>query len=222
MKTLLLTGFAPWDHYERNAACELLREQAASGPRGWRIRTLEVPVSWQRAWPTVAAFWDEDVRAVVAFGQAEDDAVRIERFAVNGSNPCAVDVDGARFDGEWNVAEGPMALHTGLPWQRLVNALSVAGLPVRSSLSAGDYLCNHLAYRVLHYQQIRHEQTRQGDEQTWKQAVELRSRVMAGFVHVPTLSRMGLADLNQVREIVVNEVIDHLEGAADAPWRAHA
>lgn len=204
MRTLLLTGFAPWDHYERNAARELLRAQSPRGPRGWRIRTVEVPVSWQRAWPTVAAAWDESVQAVVAFGQAEDDAVRIERFAVNASSTTADDVDGARFDGDWNVPEGAAALHTGLPWQRLEQALGAAGLPVRTSLSAGDYLCNHLAYRILH---------RVADEE---------SRVTAGFVHVPTLARMAMADLTRVREIVVAELIDHMDVAADAWERPSA
>lgn len=209
MKTLLLTGFAPWDHYERNAACELLRNQLASGPRGWRIRTLVVPVSWRRAWPTVAQAWDGDVRAVVAFGQAEDDAVRIERFAVNGSCRSASDVDGARFEGIWNVAGGAMALHTDLPWQRLEAALGAAGLPVRASLSAGDYLCNHLAYRILQHA---------ADQRDLAQDA---AGVMAGFVHVPTLARMLVADLQRVREVVVEEVIDHLESAAEGAKRSY-
>lgn len=202
MKTLLLTGFAPWDRYERNAASELLRAQPTHGPCGWRIRTLEVPVSWQRAWPTVAAAWDEEVQAVVAFGQAEDDAVRIERFAVNASSPSTRDFEGARFDGDWNVAGAAMALHTALPWQRLLQALHAAGLPVRSSLSAGDYLCNHLAYRLLHHAE---------------QLTAARASVTAGFVHVPTLARMTLADLNRVRAIVVDEVIAEIEGEAVLP-----
>ncbi len=201
---MLLTGFAPWDHYERNAACELLRAQAPSGPRGWCIRRVEVPVSWQRAWPTVAAAWDDGVQAVVAFGQAEDDAVRIERFAVNASSRSAVDVDGARFEGDWNIPQGAAALHTSLPWRRLEQALDAAGLPVRTSLSAGDYLCNHLAYRVL------------------DRAANERATMMAGFVHVPTLARMGLADLNRVREVVVEALIDHLEVAAEAVAQARA
>lgn len=204
MKTLLLTGFAPWDHYQRNAARELLQEQGPMGPQGWRIRIVEVPVSWQRAWPTVAAAWDAEVQAVVAFGQAEDDAVRIERFAVNGSSNLAVDVDGARFAGDWNVSGGAAALHTGLPWQRLERALAAKGLPVRTSLSAGDYLCNHLAYRILH------------------RAAGDRGTLAAGFVHVPTLERMPLTRLNQVREVVVKEVIDHLETVAEGSTRTPA
>ncbi|MCC5886182.1 MAG: hypothetical protein JJT88_07065 [Gammaproteobacteria bacterium] len=204
MKTLLLTGFAPWDHYQRNAARELLRDQAQMGPQGWRIRCVEVPVSWQRAWPAVAAAWDETVLAVVAFGQAEDDAVRIERFAVNGSSNSAADVDGACFADDWIVAGGPAALHTGLPWRRLEQAVGAAGLPVRSSLSAGDYLCNHLAYRVLY------------------RAAEDPGTLVAGFVHVPTLERMSLGDLNRVRQVVVEEVIDHLEVASGTSARAQA
>lgn len=193
MKTLLLAGFAPWDHYQRNAAQELLRGQSAAGPRGWRIRKVEVPVSWRRAWPTVAAAWDGSVAAVVAFGQAEDDVVRIERFAVNGASPVAADVDGERFACDWIVEGGPAGLHTGLPWQHLLGALAAAGLPARSSLSAGDYLCNHLAYRILH------------------RAAEDPAIRAAGFVHVPTLTRMALTDLNRVRAVVVEAVIDSLE-----------
>jgi len=202
MKTLLLTGFAPWDDYERNAASELLRVQRASDFRGWYVRTQVVPVSWQRAWPTVAAAWDQGVRALVAFGQAEDDSVRLERFAVNASSQAAPDVDGLRFEDDWNIAGGPLALHTGLPWRRLQQALAAAGLPVRTSLGAGDYLCNHLAYRILH--------------RAAQRSAEDGIEVTAGFIHVPTLARMTMADLNRVREVVVAELIDHLEQPAPA------
>lgn len=198
MKTLLLTGFAPWDCYDRNAAWELLREQEGVTADGWQVRTLEVPVSWARAWPVVAAAWDDSVRAVVAFGQAEDDEIRIERFAVNAASSTAPDVDGERFAGSWIVPGGAHALHTRLPWQRLERTLADASLPVRTSLHAGDYLCNHLFYRIMH--RIEHE----------------RAGVTGGFVHVPTVARMPLVQLIEARRILVASLLEHLQIAERA------
>ncbi|TVS18202.1 MAG: hypothetical protein EA417_04060 [Gammaproteobacteria bacterium] len=197
MKTLLLTGFGPWDHYDRNAAWELLQEQGRNAPDGWRIRTLQVPVVWDAAWAAVAAAWDRSVHAVVAFGQAEDDAVRVERFAVNASSTTAPDRDGACFRSDWIVPGAAHALHTRLPWQQLQQALAAAGLPVRVSSHAGDYLCNHLFYRILH----RVEQERSG--------------LLAGFIHVPTLARLDLKQLSTAGGLVLDTVFEHLH-------RAHA
>ncbi len=198
MKTLLLTGFAPWDCYDRNASWELLRGQEGVAAEGWQVRTLEVPVSWERAWPVVADAWDDSVRAMVAFGQAEDDEIRIERFAVNAASSKAVDVDGAKFAAPWIIPGADHALHTRLPWQRLERALADASLPVRTSLHAGDYLCNHLFYRILH--RIEHE----------------RASVTGGFVHVPTLARMPLEQLVAARRVFVASLLEHVEIAQRA------
>lgn len=188
--TLLLAGFAPWDHYERNAAWEALRGQDGSLMAGWRLRCVQLPVSWQRAWPTLREAWSDDVGAVVAFGQAEDDAIRLERFAVNASSREAPDVDGDRFESDWIVDGGGHALHTRLPWQSLQRALTAAELPVRVSHSAGDYLCNHLAYCLLDHVQ------RQGSD------------IPAGFIHVPTLARIGLEPLQRMRQLVIATVVE--------------
>ncbi len=195
MKTLLLTGFGPWDQYDRNAAWELLEEQGRVAPEGWRIRTLQVPVVWDAAWAAVAAAWDRSVHAVVAFGQAEDDEIRVERFAVNASSTTTPDRDGACYRSDWIVPGAAHALHTRLPWQRLQQTLAAARLPVRVSMHAGDYLCNHLFYRILH----RVEQDRSG--------------LVAGFIHVPTLARLELGQLSKAGELVVDTLFDHLQRA---------
>lgn len=193
MKTLLVSGFSPWDAYQANASWEILRSAAFDVPPGWQVRKVLVPVSWQRAWDVLADAWDDSVCAVLALGQAEDDAFRIERFAVNAASREAKDVDGQCFDGDWILPGEPAAMHTSLPWRRLERALATADLPVRTSLDAGDFLCNYLSYRLLH--RVRHA----------------RAGTVAGFVHVPTLARTDTDSLERARAVLVGEIIAHAE-----------
>jgi len=193
LKTLLISGFSPWDTYATNASWEILRTATFHVPPDWQVKRVLLPVSWRRAWEVMSDAWDDSVRAVLALGQAEDDAFRIERFAVNAASREARDVDGECFDGDWILPGEPAALHTSLPWHRLEQALSTAGLPVRASLHAGDFLCNYLGYRLLHH--VRHA----------------RAGTPAGFVHVPALARTDAGQLDRARDLLVAEIIAHAE-----------
>ena len=170
---LLLTGFAPFGGRERNPSAEAAASAAAAlAEDGRPARAVTLPVSFARAWDAlaeaVAAAEAEGapVTAVVALGQAAGRrAVTPERVAVNLADTEQPDEDGEAPRGEPIVVQGPTARADRLGVDRAVAALRTAGVPAAPSLSAGTFVCNALAYRLLGWAQQR--------------------RVPAGFVHLP-------------------------------------
>lgn len=199
MPKLLITGFGPFAQHEKNASWEGVDRARPILPPDWQLEKLHVPVRWREAPEHVIGALADDVRAIVAFGQADDPEIRLERIAVNATNRTIEDVDGERFDAEHIEPDGPPAYYTGLPYQRLLTALRRDQIPTRVSLHAGGYLCNFTFYRVMH-----HVHHRRGD-------------LVGGFVHVPDLEKMDLDLLTRGVEVIAREVADY----ADTRMRAY-
>jgi len=190
MPTILASGFGPFPPWTDNPSWDALVTATPELPTGWQLIRLRLDVAWDDAPARFLACLDDDVRVAIAFGQADDAAVRIERFAVNASNGELLDVNGLRFEADHIVADGPPAYETRLPRRRLLGALHAVGMPAVESHSAGGYLCNHTFYRLLH-------------------ALQGRSDVCAGFVHVPPAARMAVEQTRLAMERVIEETIAH-------------
>ena len=198
MPKLLITGFGPFAAQSQNASWESVSRAQPILPPDWTLETLHVPVIWREAHEGLIEALSDEVRAVVAFGQAGDPEIRLERIAVNATNR-QEDIEGARFHAEHIEPDGPPAYYTGLPYQRLFAALQRDAIPSRVSLHAGGYLCNFTFYHLMHH--VYHR----------------RAGLVAGFVHVPDLERMSLELLTQGVEIIAREVADY----ADTRMRAY-
>ncbi len=193
MRKLLITGFGPFGTHAKNASWESVSRAQPMLPPDWDLETLQLPVIWAEAPDLIKEALGEDVRAVVAFGQARDSQIRLERIAVNATNRQIQDIQGERFEAEHIDPDGPPAYDTGLPYRRLLGALQRDDVPSRLSLHAGGYLCNFTFYHLMHH--VHHR----------------RGNLVAGFVHVPDLGRMDLETLTQAVEIIGREVADYAD-----------
>ncbi len=190
MTTVVVSGFGPFPPYTDNPSWDALVDAAPRLPAGWRLQRVRLDVAWNRAANTLLDELDDDVRAVIAFGQADDAAIRIERFAVNACDRSLADVDGLRFETDSITADGPAAYTTALPRRHLHDRLAKAGLPVIESHFAGGYLCNFTFYRLMHH-------------------LRNRTATPAGFVHVPPIARLPLARTRAAMELVIESVVDY-------------
>jgi pyroglutamyl-peptidase len=190
MVTVLTSGFGPFPPYAENPSWDALRIAKPQLPAGWRLARVRLDVAWNRAAETLLDYLDDDVRIVIAFGQADDSVIRVERFAVNAADRTLADIDHARFQAEVIDPAGPAAYATGLPWQPLLTTLAADGLPAIESHFAGGYLCNFIFYRLM-------------------ATLADRSGVVGGFVHVPPTTRLPLEKTRSAMERIIETAVAH-------------
>jgi pyroglutamyl-peptidase len=146
MTRVLLTSFEPFGGFALNSSHEVGRLVAASPPAGILLDWLVLPVvaglCVERAWARIEQFRPD---LVVALGQAAGAAaVRLEDRGVNLDDFSLPDNAGNQPRKQPIVPGGPAFLRTPVPLETLL-----AELPVKHSLSAGSYVCNHLYYSLL-------------------------------------------------------------------------
>lgn len=151
---VLVSGFGPFETHEINPSGEIARALAANPPRGVRVCSAVLPVSFARA-PQV---WDEllsgqlgkGARPVLylGFGVSKRAGYRLERFAKPELKRVPrVDVDG-RLAHEFT--RSGARLESGLDLVRLLAALRGRGVAdARISRTAGGYVCEHTYHHLL-------------------------------------------------------------------------
>lgn len=167
-RTVLLTGFTPFDGQRENASWLAVRRVAEcwSGPGA--LVTALLPVSFDGVGPALDRAVDAcrpDV--IICTGLAEGRAmIGLERTAVNVMDARIPDQDGRSPIDEPVVPGGPVGYWSTLPIKACQAAVAGAGVPAEVSSSAGTYVCNAVFYRLMH-------------------RVRETTDVRAGFVHVP-------------------------------------
>ncbi len=177
MKTLLLTGFEPFGGAAANASAEIVRELSGRIVAGWRIEGAVLPCAF-RAAPRALARLLERHRpgVIVCLGEAAGrGAVTPELIAVNHDDARIADNAGHQPVDTPVVSGGPAAYWSSLPVRAIVAELSARGIPATVSRSAGGFVCNHVFYALMH------------------RLARRRSRVLAGFIHVPTAAETSWA-----------------------------
>ena len=166
----LITGFRPWGRLRRN-------------PRGEVAEALGghvLPVDFDQAERDLLGLIRKlHPEAILMMGLAEGRRrIEIEALAMNLRG-----------------ADGPLRVKTRLPVEAIRRRLAEAGIPVRVSLHAGTFVCNHVFY------------------------VGLRATdVACGFVHVPPAAAVRIRE--QIRAIrLVLEEIDRSQGSQGLPSR---
>ena len=85
MPTVLASAFGPFLEHEENASAKALALADPALPDGWQLERRVIDVAWQRGPDTLLAEIRPDTALIIAFGQADDTALRVERFAVNAA-----------------------------------------------------------------------------------------------------------------------------------------
>ncbi len=165
---ILLTGFDPFGGEDVNPSWEVVRALHGKRISGHVIVARELPTEFAgslRALKT--AMREVAPRIVLGVGQAGGrQQLSLERVAINVQDARIPDNAGAQPVDEPVIAGGPAAYFSTLPIKAMLAALHASGLPAEISQSAGTYVCNHIAYAMLHLAAKRRD-------------------VRAGFMHIP-------------------------------------
>ncbi|WP_342114363.1 pyroglutamyl-peptidase I [Pseudoduganella sp. OTU4001] len=170
MKTVLLTGFEPFNKEPINPAWEAVRALDGWQEGGSRVIARQLPCVFGDANAAMSALLDELQPAlVIAVGQAGGRVdLSVERVAINVDDaPIKDNADQQLVDAPI-VPGGPAAYFSTLPIKAIVAALRAAGLPASVSQTAGTFVCNHVFYGLMH-------------------ALAARTDVRGGFIHIPYL-----------------------------------
>ncbi|WP_313033955.1 pyroglutamyl-peptidase I [Massilia alkalitolerans] len=169
MKTVLLTGFEPFNKANVNPAWEAVRALDGWSGAGFRVEVRQLPCVFGDARDAMAAMVDElhpDI--VIAVGQAGGRAeISVERVAINVDDASILDNAGRQPVDRPIVEDGPAAYFSTLPIKAMVAAMRDKGLAAGVSQTAGTFVCNHVFYGLMHH--------------------TAGKPTRAGFMHVPFL-----------------------------------
>ncbi len=168
MKTILLTGFAPFGADTLNPSWEALT-LLPDRTEGVRLVKRRLPVAYDRVAGLLAQAVEE-VRpdGVLCIGQAGGrTGLTPELVAINWKDAALPDNDGVQYGGVPICPEGPAACFATVPVKEMVAAIGQAGVPASLSYSAGAYVCNTTMYCLLRLLEERYP------------------GVQGGFLHVP-------------------------------------
>jgi len=215
MKTVLLTGFEPFNKQPINPAWEAVRALEGWTEEGFAVQVRQLPCVFGAAIETLlAAIEATGPDIVIAVGQAGGRAdISVERVAINIDDAPIMDNRGSQLVDEAIVPDGPAAYFATLPIKAIVHALRSAGLPASVSQTAGTFVCNHVFYGLMH-------------------AVRTQPSVRAGFIHIPFLPQqaahqpvatpsMALADMIEGLKIAVRTACAEEGDLREAGGRTH-
>ena len=203
IKTVLLTGFEPFDKETINPALEAVRALQGWAGEGFAVQVLQLPCVFGEANRMVQEALVRLAPAVViAVGQAGGRVdLSVERVAINIDDASILDNAQRQPVDQAIVADGPAAYFSTLPIKSIVAALRAGGVPASVSQTAGTFVCNHVFYGLMH--------------------ATAGQGVRAGFIHIPYLpeqaavhpgaASMALAEVVRGLKIAVEVAVNARE-----------
>jgi len=168
MKTLLITGFAPFGGEAINPSWEAVK-CLPDAVGAVQLRKLQIPtVFFEAASIVIQAAENCNADYILCIGQAGGrKAVTPEFAALNVRSARIPDNRGYQPAGERISEDGPDGLFATVPVKAMAETIARAGLPGEVSYHAGTFVCNDVLYSVLNHFR--------------------NTSVSAGFIHVPYL-----------------------------------
>ncbi|MDT9633726.1 pyroglutamyl-peptidase I [Pseudomonas sp. JV449] len=195
MRTVLLTGFEPFDQDLVNPSWEAVRQlDGVQLDDDVRIVARRLPCAFATAGECLLQLISELRPAmVIATGLAPGRSeISIERVAINVNDARIPDNLGEQPIDTAVMVGGPAAYFSTLPIKAMARAVREAGIAVSVSQTAGTFVCNQVFYR------LQHELAGTG--------------VRSGFIHVPNQLGAGLVDgLRTAVSTAWNTPVDVLE-----------
>jgi pyroglutamyl-peptidase len=191
IKTVLLTGFEPFNGATINPAWEAVRALEGWQGDGFQVEVRQLPCVFGDAIEDLTALIDElhpDV--VIAVGQAGGRPdISVERVAINVDDASILDNGGQQPVDTAIAADGPAAYFSTLPIKAIVHALREKGLVAGVSQTAGTFVCNHVFYGLMHH------------------AATQPQPIKAGFIHVPFLPEQAAARPDAPPSMALEDII---------------
>ncbi|BDT57817.1 pyrrolidone-carboxylate peptidase [Massilia varians] len=197
IKTVLLTGFEPFNKATVNPAWEAVRALDGWSGEGFRVEARQLPCVFVDANEALAAMVDElhpDI--VIAVGQAGGRAeISVERVAINVDDASILDNAGRQPVDRPIVEDGPAAYFSTLPIKAMVAAMRAKGLAAGVSQTAGTFVCNHVFYGLMHH--------------------TAGKPTRAGFIHVPFLPEQAEERPDDPPSMALDDIILGIMTAVD-------
>jgi pyroglutamyl-peptidase len=199
-KTVLLTGFEPFNKETVNPAWEAVRALQGWHGEGFSVHAVQLPCVFGEALRVIGeALAQHKPDLVIAVGQAGGRVdISVERVAINVDDAPIPDNALRQLVDQPIVAHGPAAYFSTLPIKAIVAALRAAGIPASVSQTAGTFVCNHVFYGLMHR--------------------TAGTALKAGFIHIPYLpeqaashpgvASMALADMVRGLKIAVEVAVN--------------
>jgi pyroglutamyl-peptidase len=202
-KTVLLTGFEPFNGATINPAWEAVRSFKGRVDDDYLVEILQLPCVFGQANRVLRGAVDEirpDI--VLCVGQAGGRAdLTLERVAINVDDAPIADNGGQQPIDAPIAPEGPAAYFATLPVKAIVGALRERGLQASVSQTAGTFVCNHVFYGLMHH---------------------LRQKeAIGGFMHVPYLPEQAAA-LEGAPSMPLAQIVEGLKVALEVAVRGGA
>jgi pyroglutamyl-peptidase len=182
-QTILLTGFEPFGD-DPGALCLNPSAAIAAALHGqrigdWRIAGHVLPCEYGRSARVLKTLMREyQPQAMICLGQAGGrNAISIERIAINWDEAALADNAGILRTGQPIFKTAPAAYFSTLPIHAMQDALLSKSIPAEISSSAGQFVCNHVFFSLMHA--LRREKS--------------SNKTRAGFIHVPYLPEQAAA-----------------------------
>jgi len=199
-KTVLLTGFEPFNGASINPAWEAVRALKGWSGDDFLIEVLQLPCVFGFANRVLSGAIDEikpDV--VIAVGQAGGRAdLTVERVAINVDDAPIVDNDKQQPVDAPIAADGPAAYFSSLPIKAIVAEMRERGLKAAVSQTAGTFVCNHVFYGLMHR--------------------IAGTGIRGGFIHVPYLPEQAAA-FAEAPGMALDEIVEGLRAAVQVSVR---
>lgn len=163
---VLITAFDPFGDDTQNSAY-LAMDLLPDKTQKHEIVKETLPVVYNKCADRLKSLIEKHrPNGVICLGQAADTAsIRIERLAVNLDDTDFADNEGNIHIDKVIAAEGPAAYFATLPTREMLNTCLDADIPAHLSYTAGNYVCNHTMYSLLHYIK--------------------KTNTIGGFIHIP-------------------------------------
>jgi pyroglutamyl-peptidase len=202
---ILVTAFEPFGGGKTNGSWEAVQHLQGSVIANKKLIVYQLPVIWEKASVKMAALINEyHPVAVIAFGEAGAEPVRVEMVAKN-SRDLYRDNLNQKPATDFISSSAPATLRTTLNADLIIKRLHEIGIPAGLSQDAGGYLCNETFFNLMNF------------AETAK-----TTSIQRGFIHVPPLNaRVVMPDnttilfdkgtLKKTADVVVRAV-------AEGPW----
>lgn len=181
-KTVLLTGFEPFNQESINPAWEAVRALEGWSEEGFEVEVRQLPCVFGEANDVLRLAVEAlNPSIVIAVGQAGGRCdLSVERIAINIDDAPIQDNRRQQLVDQPIEADGPAAYFATLPIKAIVRELREAGLPASVSQTAGTFVCNHVFYGLMHLAAAR-------------LAEGGHAPLRAGFIHIPYLPQQAAA-----------------------------
>lgn len=171
---ILLTAFEPFGTHKSNPTQEILNALPDKIGKVKLYKQL-LPVSFAHSFETLHdRLREKSFDFIVLMGlSSQADGILLEMAAHNHAGSEKLDNDGMILQDPCIDPNAPLAYASAIPYWEALKSLQEAGYPVKVSSSAGNYVCNYIYFKCLHYIESNY----------------LASKCV--FVHMPATDDMG-------------------------------